>query len=173
MTTSSLRAFILLLFLTSLFILPGCSSLIVHSKEGTETTVIMLRHTERTQISKMLTEKGKARARALVNAVGDRKIHAIYSPDIQRNLDTVQPLADYHGLKIIRVSRGDITDIPKRIAQQHAGETVVWVGNTFNLESLYWMMGGVGEPPDNYGDLFILTIPDKGETRVVKSRFGD
>jgi hypothetical protein len=33
-------------------------------------------------------------------------------------------------------------------------------------------LGGNGPPPDNYGDLFILKISDKGETKVDKWSWG-
>jgi hypothetical protein len=165
--------FLKLLIVIVLLFQAGCVSQEIKSPAGMETTVIMLRHAEKTQISKMLTDRGHKRARALINAVGERKVDAIYSPDFQRNIDTVRPLAEHHGLEIIRVKRSEIWDLPEQFIEQHPGETVVWVGNTFNLEKLYEKLGGEGEAPDNYGDLFFLTIPDKGETRVIRSRYGD
>lgn len=36
----------------------------------------------------------------------------------------------------------------------------------------YDTLGRNGVPPDNYGDLFILKISDKGETKVDKRSWG-
>ena len=59
----------------------------------TETTLIVLRHTDRQGLEGDLSKKGRARAEALVLALRDFEIDAIYSPGIQRNLDTAAPLS--------------------------------------------------------------------------------
>ena len=150
----------------------GCASR-VYSPEGTATTVILVRHAERTLITKQLTDAGLARAMALPEALEDIALTAIYSLDLARNVDTVKPLAQQRGLDIIRFpAKMDVDDITHRLINDHPGKTVLWVGNTTNLDRIYPDLGGVGQPPINYGDLFILTVSDRGETRVVKRRFG-
>lgn len=144
----------------------------VHSKSGTETTIILTRHAERTMITKVLTERGHARAKDLVKTVGGMKITAIFSPDLVRNLDTVRPLAKHLGIDITVVSskpEGD--EVVKAMLTKHAGETVLWVGNTTNLSGIYYALGGEGEAPDNFGDLFILKIKDQGFPEVIKKRY--
>jgi nitrous oxidase accessory protein NosD len=145
----------------------------VQSKAGTTTTIILTRHAERTVITKILTEKGHARAKDLVKAVGSMKINAIYSPDLVRNLDTVRPLAKHLGMDITIVSsKPDAKEIVKTILARHAGEVVLWVGNTTNLGDIYYRLGGQGEAPDNYGDLCIMKINDQGAPEVNKTRYG-
>lgn len=153
-------------------ILVGCTEN-VQSRAGTTTTIILTRHAERTVITKVLTEKGHARAKDLVKAVGDMKINAIYSPDLVRNLDTVRPLAKHLGIDITTVSsKPDVNEVVKTILARHPGEVVLWVGNTTNLGGIYFKLGGEGEVPDNYGDLFIMKINDQGATEVIKTRYG-
>lgn len=72
----------------------------VQSRPGTTTTIILTRHAERTQVTKVLTAKGQQRARDLVGAVDGLEVAAIYSPDLERNLDTVRPLAKHLGIEI-------------------------------------------------------------------------
>ena len=169
-----LPAFILVLLFAAL--ITGCATGRTHSLPGTETTVILIRHAERTQVTKVLTEEGHARAQALVEAVGDMKITAIYSPDLERNLDTVRPLADHLGIDITvkpKISMPKVNAIVDEMLSQHSGETVLWVGNiSGNLGSIYWRLGGKGDGPFNYGEMFILTVPDHGTTSVVKTRYG-
>jgi hypothetical protein len=164
---------IILLFSGSL---TGCAGGAVHSKPGTATTVILIRHAERTDITKVLTDKGHERAQALVEAVGDMNITAIYSPNLERNLDTVRPLADHLGIAITikpKISMPRVNEIVNEMLTLHSGETVLWVGNVSgNLGSIYWRLGGKGDGPFNYGEMFILTVPDQGPTRVVKTRYG-
>jgi hypothetical protein len=141
----------------------------VRSPAGTTTTVILIRHADRNPFSSDLNEDGRARAAALPDAVAKFKIHAIYSPDLKRNLDTVKPLARQRGIKIrvIKDSR-----VATRLVNENPGKVVLWVGNTANLDEIYRNLGGEGRGPISYGDLFILRVRDKGETEVAKRRFG-
>lgn len=147
----------------------------VHSRPGTTTTIILTRHAERTQVTKVLTEKGQQRARDLVGAVADLEVAAIYSPDLERNLDTVRPLAKHLGIEI-SVQPASSTPLVDQIVddmlERHAGKTVLWVGNVANLRAMYWRLGGDGEGPIGYGDLFIVTLPDTGPASIEKRRYG-
>ena len=153
----------------------GCISSNIHSKSGTATTVILIRHADRDDMGH-LTPQGHDRAKALVNTVGHIGVTAIYSPDLERNLDTVKPLADHLGIDITltpTVSLFVVNKIVNEILNKHAGGVVLWVGNVSgNLQAVYRKLGGKGKGPLKYGDLFILTIPDKGPVNVSKSRFG-
>ena len=56
---------------------------------------------------------------------------------------------------------------------RHRGEVILLVGNgSGNLQLLHQRLGGTGEGPYTYGDLFIYTIPDQGPVKVKKSRYG-
>ena len=165
----------------------------VLSRPGTTTTIILLRHAERYEghaqdkTGSYLRPEGRVRAQALVNAIGDMGVTAIYSPDLARNLETVQPLADHLGLKVNIIAKSRLTDTPRlanefveEVLSDHAGGGVVWVGNASasigplggNLSRIYQRLGGTGKPPLRYGDLYIIVVPDKGPVRITKSRFG-
>ena len=145
------------------------------SKPGTTTTVILIRHADRNK-QLVLTPKGKSRAQALVKALDSWNVSTIYSPDIERNLDTVRPLAQYLGIEITLTpvfSYWSVDEIAKEILDKHAGKVVLWVGNVSgNLQALYHRLGGKGKGPLKYGEISILTIPDKGEVIETQSRFG-
>lgn len=162
------------MLLAAVLVVTGCAGVDVRSKPGTTTTIVMLRHADRD--TQQLNEIGRARARMLVDAVGHMGVTAIYSPDIDRNLDTVRPLAEHLGIAITitpRFSAFEVDRIASDILERHAGGVVVWVGNvTGNLQAMYRRFGGRGRGPLEYGDLFILTIPDSGAVTVVKTRFG-
>ncbi|NNL41322.1 MAG: hypothetical protein HKO79_02425 [Desulfobacterales bacterium] len=166
-------AFILGMVILCFFL--SCMSSNMHSKSGTTTTVILIRHADRDDKGS-LTQKGHDRAEALVNTVGHRGITAIYSPDLERNLDTVKPLAEHLGINITltpKVSLFVVSKIVNEILDKHAGAVVLWVGNVSgNLQAIYRKLGGKGKGPLEYGDLFIMTIPDRGAVKVTKSRFG-
>ena len=102
-------------------------------------------------------------------------ISAIFSPDLERNLDTVRPLANHLGIDITlipRITPQTVHGIAGEILAHHRGKTVLLVGNgSGNLRALHQRLGGKGDGPYQYGDLYIYTIPDQGPVKIVKSRY--
>lgn len=131
------------------------------------TTLIIVRHGDRT--GEDLNAIGRARARALVGALDGVHVDAIYSPSVQRNLDTAQPLATDRNLPINRLPANGMAT---RLINESAGKTVVWVGNKGNLREIWDALGAGGEPPLNYGDLFIVTANRFGMLRVDRRQHG-
>jgi hypothetical protein len=168
-----------LIIMAIMYLLLGCSvgyaGSNLPSKSEKTTTVILIRHAERDNFFN-ITAHGRERAKALVDTVSDMGITAIYSPDLERNLDTVTPLASHLGIDITltpRISKKMVDKIVREILSKHTGEVVLLVGNgSGNLRSLHHRLGGTGEGPYQYGDLYIYTIPDQGPVIVVKSRYG-
>lgn len=131
------------------------------------TTLIIVRHGDRT--GENLNAIGRARAQALVGALDGIHVDAIYSPSMQRNLDTAQPLATDRGLQINRLPANGMAT---RLINASAGKTVVWVGNKGNLREIWEALGAGGEPPLNYGDLFIVTANRFGMLHVDRRQHG-
>ncbi|MEJ2284006.1 MAG: phosphoglycerate mutase family protein [Desulfobacterales bacterium] len=167
------RVFIFIILLCSYSV--GCTGPVEDNRPEAKTTVILIRHAERDNFF-VVTAEGHARARALVDAVSDMGITAIYSPDLERNLETVKPLAAHLKIDITltpRISEATIDKIVMDILTKHKGEVVLLVGNgAGNLRALHQRLGGTGDGPYQYGDLFIYTIPDQGPVKVNKSRYG-
>ena len=107
--------------------------------------------------------------------MGAKGISAIFSPDLERNLDTVRPLANHLkiDIKIIpRISPQTVDGIVVDVLKRHQGEVVLIVGNgSGNLRALHQRLGGEGDGPYQYGDLFIYKIPGDGPVQVIKARF--
>ena len=168
---SNIWVFILVISSYSL----SCTGPPENIKPTITTTVILIRHVERDNFF-VVTPKGHERARVLIDAVGDMGIRAIYSPDLQRNIDTVAPLAKHLGIEITlipRFTKSTIDELVSEILIRHRGDVVLLVGNgAGNLRTLHQRLGGGGEGPYPYGDIFIYTITDSGPVKVTKSRYG-
>lgn len=153
----------------------SCAGTEKYSKPQTVTTVILIRHVERDNFF-IVTPAGHERAKALIEAVSDLNITAIYSPDLERNLDTVRPLADHLKIDITLIPRFNektIDTIVSDILSKHGGKTVLIVGNgSGNLRALHQKLGGKGEGPYQYGEMFVYTISNRGPIEVKKSRYG-
>jgi phosphohistidine phosphatase SixA len=116
----------------------------------------------------------------LPEVIGDMGVSAIYCTNLRRNRDTAQPLADHLGLKLNLVSQGRLYDYKKlsrdlldEFLTKHAGGVVVWVGNLRNLEEMYELLDGTGSPPTEYGDVFIVVVPDVQPPRIKKMTYGE
>ena len=156
----------------------------MQSAPGTKTTIVLLRHGGRDpsveEADPPLTWRGRKRAAALPAALGNIGVTAIYCPNLQRNIETAQPLADHLGLKIHIISYRRLRDA-ERLARElldefinkHANGVVVWIGNRRNLEELYKLVDGTGNPPTEYGRICIVTIPDIGSPRIKKITYGE
>jgi hypothetical protein len=157
-------------------VLVACSPIQVRSKPGTTTTVILTRHADRDAKDDQLNAKGRERALALVEAVRGMGVTAIYSPDAGRNLDTVRPLARELGIEITITQELAVfvaDEIVKDMLDRHAGGVIVWVGNVSgNMHAIYHHLGGVGSPPLEYGELFVMTLFDNAPARVEKRHYG-
>ena len=148
----------------------GCA-IVTHSDLGTTTTIILTRHSDRDPLAEDLNDKGRLRAEALVEAVGDMDITAIYSPDMKRNLETAKPLAKRLGIEV-QVLNPSENHVVTTILTRNPGAVVIWIGNSPNLKGIYSLLGGEGAPPINYGDLYIVEVKDSGDPIVTKKRYG-
>jgi len=154
------------------------------SPPGTKTTIILLRHAGRDiysgEADDPLTWQGRRRAQHLPEVIGHMGITAIYCTNLRRNRETAQPLADHLGLKLNLVSQSRLYDYKKlsrelldEFLAKHAGGVVVWVGNIRNVEEMYKLLDGTGSPPTEYGDVFIVTLPDVRPPRIKKMTYGE
>ena len=111
-----------------------------HSKPQKATTVILIRHAERDNFFN-LTNLGRKHAAALVDAVGDMDLAAIYSPNLERCLDTVTPLANHLGITITltpRINKESADTVIGEMLATHAGQAVLVVAHgSGNLRALH------------------------------------
>ena len=164
------------------------SSMPVKSAPGTQTTFILVRHAERAggQGESALRPEGRERARALADTLASTGVTAIYSPDRGRNRETVQPLADRLGLTVNLIPEKQLANTSafadqfvNTVLSEHAGGVVVWVGNKSpvgiwggNLKEIYQRLGGTGNAPSKYDDLFFIVVSDNGSLNVNKTTYG-
>ncbi|GGE47524.1 histidine phosphatase family protein [Actibacterium pelagium] len=162
MFTRLLTAVFALLFLT----IPADANS-AKVKVPADTTLIILRHADRD--GELLNKIGEQRAAALVDALDGIAIDVVYSPGIQRNLDTAVPLLEARGMEVTRISPTKAAEI---MFSESAGKTIVWVGNKGNLRGIWEDIAAPGEPPLNYGDLFFVTAGADGQVQVERRHHG-
>jgi hypothetical protein len=159
-----------------------------NSPPGTTTTIILVRHAERDPgLDPPLNAEGAARAQILKEVLSENGVSAIFSPDLMRNRQTVEPLAQLLGIDITLWNPASFANttvfanaVADDILANYAGRTVLFVGNigssslgtTGINEELYTRFGGTGRPPNRYQDMYIFVVPDQGPTRFIKTIYG-
>ncbi len=159
------------------------------SPPGTTTTIILVRHCERDpDLDPPLNQEGLIRRIALLDALSENGITAIYAADLLRNRESVELLEADLSITATLISALELADtkaLADRLVTEwlrdHAGGVVLWCGNTGpvipdiqrgNLEEIYRRLGGTGRSPNRYQDLYVVVIPAIGEARFIKSEYG-
>ncbi|MEK6677700.1 MAG: phosphoglycerate mutase family protein [Planctomycetota bacterium] len=172
-------------------VLAGCtplSTVPVTSQAGTTTTVLLVRHAERNEgLDPPLNAEGEIRAVALADVLQFNGVTAIYCPDLIRNIQTCEAVADRLGLDVNVIGADRLADtralaneLVDEILDLHAGGVVLFVGNTGpvvaeqsgNLQELYARLGGMGEPPIRYQDFYTVVIPEEGDPHFIEATYG-
>jgi len=116
-----------------------------------------------------LNAEGIARAQALADALAGVEIDGIFAPAAQPSIDTARPLAEAKELDIQVIPA---IDIARTMFRRQPGGTLVWVGSKVDLEALWEEIGATGEPPVNYGEMFIVPMSGLNASGVERSTFG-
>lgn len=160
----------------------GCRT--TSHESGGPLTVILVRHAERTDAfgDPQLTVAGRERAEALVSAVGEYGITAIYASQFARTRQTAEALANH---LVLPVRVASVTSNVKEWAdafaaelrRQHVGETVLVVGHSNTVPLLAEaLVGGAVTiapmPESEYDRLLIVDMKADGSIRVIRARYG-
>jgi broad specificity phosphatase PhoE len=147
------------------------------------TTVILVRHAEKTAAGPMmssdvpLSEAGLLRAAELVRVLGDAGITAIYTTPYERTRRTAAPLAAKLGLQPIEIAAGkDYAELmAKEIREKDAGRTVLIVGHSNTTPDLMRKLGvsNVQDMADSeYDNLYIVTLGGTAPPGLVRLHYG-
>jgi broad specificity phosphatase PhoE len=146
-------------------------------------TVVLVRHAERATApanDPVLTAAGSARADALRAALADAHVAAIITTHLQRTQLTARPLADKLGLALTIVRAGSplrahLDSVAATVRRQPDGSTVLVVGHSNTVPGIIAALGGpkMADLCDSeYASLFILSFPDTGAPRLIRSSYG-
>lgn len=145
------------------------------------TVVIIVRHAEKDSVplgDPSLTERGRARAAALVGAVSLAHVQAIVTTQFRRTRETAAPLAAaLHVVPEIVVRALPIEAHARAVAEavhRHDGQTVLVVGHA---ETVSAIMAALGAPrlsdlcASDYSELFVLVLAGS-TTRLIRGSYG-
>ena len=148
------------------------------------TIVLVLRHAETAPDGTRdpsLSEAGRQRAAALVEAARGAGVTAVYTSQLRRTRETAAALADTLGLpvRVAAIDGPTLDAYPGRLAamilEKHRGEAVVVVNHSNTVPAIVAALGGGPAPPiaeDDYANLYVVVIPAEGRVRTVRTRYG-
>lgn len=141
-------------------------------------TVIVIRHAEKdVGDDPSLTEKGQKRAKELVHVLGHAGIKAIYAAKVKRAQETAQPLLTHLKLTKLLDASQPATQLASDVRENCAGQTVLIIGQVPTIPGI---LKAFGIDPDearittiSYDDLFIIHFPQKGQSKLLKLKYGE
>jgi broad specificity phosphatase PhoE len=143
-----------------------------------QTTVILVRHAERTSMSEdALSAAGKARAQRLAELLRHAGIRAIYSTAYKRTRETAQPLAQALGIALTITQATGATLAPslsQQILRENRGNTVLVVGHSNTTPDVIRALGAPAVPaiPDSeYDNLYVVQIDAPGKATLIRAKF--
>jgi len=166
---------IFLFFLTS--IIQGSN---LPNEEKSITTIFLVRHAEKAEDGTSdppLTSKGKARSQELAYILKHVPLDAVYSTPYKRTLQTALPTAEAHNLQVNSYQPGKEESFLKKILSKYAGGNVLIIGHSDTVPLLTNQLAGSPQFPllddSTYDNIFIVSVPQKGDTVITRLRFGE
>lgn len=151
---------------------------------GTGTTVVVVRHAERSTDDPRdpsLSEAGRERARVLATVLKDAGVTDIYTTHYKRTRQTAEPLAQQLGVPILERpinatnSATYARDLAQEISTKSAGKAVLVVGHSNTVPEIVTALSGHAVAPmteAEYDHIFVVVIRPSGPARLMQLRFG-
>ena len=141
-----------------------------------QTTVILVRHTEKIAGTDSLSETGKLRAIELARVLKDVSFSAVYCSQYQRTFDTALPLLTQMNLSGSFYHTSNLPGLMNEIQRSQKGKVVLIVGHSNTLwpvMKLFGLKTNQTDLPDNaYDDLFILNVVDGQTPKLLRIQYG-
>jgi 2,3-bisphosphoglycerate-dependent phosphoglycerate mutase len=155
--------------------------------ERPSTTVVFVRHADidmamTADDNAPLNARGRQRAELLADFLQDidvvAGVNAIYASDKRRTQETAAPLAKRLDLEVQIADHHQTERFMDHVQQEHAGKIVLIVSHSDTIAPLIdELHGSKNLPPfgpDDYGDLYIVTIPRPvGKVKTLRLHYGD
>jgi broad specificity phosphatase PhoE len=138
--------------------------------------VFLVRHAEQASDSDdpPLTEAGQRRTRALITVLKDAGLTAIYVSELQRTMQTAEPLAQALQIEPTRLPRRDIEGLLGQLRTQHADGRVLIVSHSLTIPRVLKAFGHPEEvviQREEYDRLFVIVPKPAGPPLVFVLRF--
>lgn len=149
------------------------------------TTIIFVRHAD-TDVSMAtddppLNARGRQRAEMLADFLADvdvvASVDAIYASDKRRTQETAAPIAARLNLPVNIEDHKKVARFMRRVLRDRKGEIVLIVSHSDAIAPLIDELHGSKRlppfAPDDFDELYIVTIPWYGKVKTLRFHYGD
>ncbi len=145
-----------------------------------QTTVWIVRHAEKdlknpSDKDPALSLDGQDRAKDLASLLLPQRILAVYSTPFKRTMQTAEPTAYGHGVKVQTYDPADPASLVATVLRQHKNGSVVIVGHSNTVLELVEAFGIKRPIPvindDDYNYLFTVTVQGDA-TQMQMTQYG-
>lgn len=147
----------------------ACHNISISQEEPMVTTVVIVRHAERSNDA--LTEDGEKRAETLAHMLNDSKVSVVFSTNTTRTRETVNNYADPKEIEIEIYTT--VEEVINLIKSQHVGKAVLVVGHSPTVPQIIEGLGVSSAPQigNEYNNLFIVTICSDGVASLTHLKY--
>ncbi len=145
----------------------------------TATTFVLLRHAETTGSGSdpNLSSEGQARANELSRILGNVPLDAVFSTNFNRTMQTAEPTAIDQALTIENYDPFNLDPFVVTTIAAYREGVVLVVGHSNTTPSLLNVLVGSNTysnlPESEYDNLFVVTVFEKGRSKVIHMKYGD
>ena len=140
------------------------------------TTVILVRHADRTGTVDQLNADGLSRAQELSRILDELDISAIYVSTANRTQQTANPIAAQLSIPVEIYNAGNLNALVDDITSNHKGEIILIVGHSNTVGPTMGLLGVTPTPPDiphdEFDHLYIVTRDAHSIPRMLKMEYG-
>jgi len=152
---------------------------IIETIPDTATTFILVRHAETTGVGSNpgLSSAGQARAMELRRILDNVALHAVYSTNLNRTIQTAEPTSSAQGLTITTYDPFAPDALIDNTLVDYQEGIVLVVGHSNTTPALLNVMVGTNTysdiPETEYDNLFVVYVSEKGRAKVVHMKYGE
>ena len=150
----------------------ACHNISISQEEPMVTTVVIVRHAERSNDA--LTEDGEKRAETLAHMLNDSGVSVVFSTNTTRTRETANNTADRLDIPIqyYEYSGAGIDSVINLIKSQHIGKVILVVGHSPTVPIIIRALG-ISSVPTCYefNNLFIVTICSDGIASLTHLKY--
>lgn len=176
------RPFLAPIWLTALVVAAVVAVALLLYQSAATTTVVVVRPGEAgagNVSDPHLVAAGEQRAERLASLFGATsspgRIEAIYVTAARRMQQLVAPLAARLGIRPVVIASNDADAAAARALSEHRGATVMVVTSGASMPKLIEALSGIrlASPPrqDEYGDIYIVSVPVLGSAGMVQLHY--
>jgi broad specificity phosphatase PhoE len=146
--------------------------------------IVLVRHAEKEAGGTQdpgLSAAGRERARLLAHMLSRAGVDVLFATDTRRARETVEPLAEAHGLEVTTYDAADAAGFAQRLAELPGGSVAVVVGHSNTLGPLAEVLAGALSDleqgrlsEDEYDRLVVVVLPaGDGPGALLELRYGE